>query len=429
MPDRQEFATQVVIVGAGVVGSALALGLAAAGWRVCLVDRTLPERRVGTSGFDPRTLAIAPSARAWLSSFIRWPEECCDFGRMVVWDDQSTGSVEFDAATLEITGTESTSGGPVTDTAPAPLGTIIEQSLLVGALWDAVQQEPNIAVLAPYELERLSYAANAHVDLRAPDGGAGLRVSAPLIVGADGGGSRVRALSGAALRRMETGHRAIASVVTLAQPHCDTAWQAFLPSGPLALLPLATPVCGQGDDPDEHSYASLVWSATAERVEQLAAQGEQEFCSSVTHATQGRLGQIIGCDARASFPIVQQQSEQYVPNAHTVLLGDAAHVLHPMAGQGVNLGLRHAALLLAELARLPKNAAVMLATRHELLQRYERQARGRADAMILGMSVLQEVFERQGLTFRWLRSVGMQATDGASWLKRQLARSATGIGY
>jgi 2-octaprenylphenol hydroxylase len=204
--------------------------------------------------------------------------------------------------------------------------------------------------------------------------------------------------------------------VQVERPHQTTAWQRFLPSGPLAFLPLPSA-------PDAQ-YCSIVWSLDSSRVDGIQALQAAEFCAALERAFEGRLGRVLGCSRRFAFPLRQRHAVDYVqPGA--ALVADAAHTIHPLAGQGINLGLQDVAVLAEEVLRArergepPGSIAV--------LRRYQRRRKGENLAMMAAMEGFKRLFEQPALPLRWLRNAGMRGVDRAGPLKHQLMRQAMGL--
>jgi 2-octaprenylphenol hydroxylase len=246
----------------------------------------------------------------------------------------------------------------------------------------------------------------------------GTDLEAALVIGADGGRSRVRALAGIEAETTDTDQIAVVTAVATERPHGGTAWQRFLSTGPLAFLPLP-------DAPDGRHRCSVVWSLDRARAEAVQALDDAAFVRELERAFEGRLGAITGVDRRVSFPLLQVHARRYrAPGV--VLVGDAAHVVHPLAGQGVNLGLRDVALLVRELERTAPGAGRGLLD-VELLARYERDRRGDNALMLASLLGLKRLFGAEDLAVRWLRNAGLRFTDRSATIKRRLMAHALGL--
>ena len=420
----------IAVVGAGIVGAVTALLLAEAGWRVAMVERRAPAMIAGRLGVDPRTLAISPGSQRLIESVGAWPAVAGPgadprskgnglaqpYLHMCVWDGDGGGELRF----------------TVDDLSPLPpvLGHIVEQSTLTSGLWRALLAHPGVTVREGSEVAALrSHGAPATAEdadglpahrVQLADGG---HVDAHLVVAADGAASPLRAMAGGSVTRHDTGQVAIATIVAHAEPHEDTAWQVFRATGPLAFLPLP--------DSEAHLHrSSIVWSCDAAYGEALLQLDDDGFRDALASAFGGRLGAIGTIDARARIPLVQQHAKRYQPRPGLLLVGDAAHVIHPLAGQGVNLGLRDVRLLTEVLGRAPASMAERSALlgNSRLLAQYELRART-VNGMALGfMAGIQRLFASDHPVLRTLRSGGMQAVGRLAPLRRQLAREAMGQG-
>lgn len=304
----------VVVVGAGVVGAACALSLAQLGLEVALVEaaepsRWRPERR------DLRVYAFAPDNAVLLDSLRAWDDIAATraqpYRRMRVWDAAGGGELVFDADAF----------------GRRELGWIVEHALLVDRLW-ARLVGAGVRVLCPARVEALAQDDQG-VRMQLDEGS---RLASRLVVAADGAESSVRALAGIDAPRHDYGQRGIVAYVSTARSHGDTAWQRFLPGGPLAFLP-----CGDG-------LSSIVWSVPDADATRLLALEEAAFATELTRASDARLGDVVLASPRAAFPLRRQLAAAHVAG-RVLLVGDAAHVVHPLAGQGVNLGLRDVAAL------------------------------------------------------------------------------------
>lgn len=307
-----------VIVGAGVVGAALALGLHRRGLRVAVVEAHEPAAWQREAR-DLRVYAVAPDSRALLDALGVWTgvreRRAQAYGAMHVWDAGGGPALQFDAARL---------GVPC-------LGHIIEHGLLVDRLWAALR-EAGVACHTGAKLAALEQD-DAQVSAVLSDE---RRCTARWLFGADGAQSAVRARLGITLDTHDYAQRGLVAYVRSTQPHADTCWQRFLPTGPLALLPCTD------------QRLSIVWSLPEAEAVRLLAAPEAQFNAELTRASDRMLGDLALDSERVSFPLKRQLAAR-MSEGRVALLGDAAHAVHPLAGQGVNLGLRDVAALLAAL--------------------------------------------------------------------------------
>ncbi len=309
----------VAIVGGGVVGTAAALALAKLGLDVALVEGIVPtgwlvERR------DLRVYAFAPDNAALFDELGIWRDivnaRAQPYRQMRVWDAAGGGELAFDADAF----------------GRRELGWIVEHNLLVDRLWAALPAA-GVRVHCPARVQGLEQD-DAGVRLQLDDGA---RIDARIALAADGAESTLRGLAGLEVDRHDYVQRGIVAYVATDQPHQDTAWQRFLPGGPLALLPCTDTA---GDSPaTKGCRSSIVWTLPEDEASRLLALDEGAFNRELTQAFDARLGQTTLLSARAAFPLRRQLVRDYV-RGRVLVLGDAAHVVHPLAGQGVNLGLR-----------------------------------------------------------------------------------------
>lgn len=394
----------VIIVGAGIAGSTLACALGDTELKVAVIEAQplesgWPPLETVIDGFDARVSALTVASQQFLQSLDVWPQiasrRISPYRHMRVWDAEGTGSIEFNAEDVN---------QPV-------LGHIVENRLTVAALLAKLAQYNNIELLSPLRLAGMEQIAGQR-QLEMEDG---QLLQAPLIVAADGANSRIRELAGIATNEWNYGHNAIVATVQTAQPHQQTAWQRFMPEGPLAFLPLSG-----GDD----HYCSIVWSAIPEYAEQLMALDDEAFCSQLAAAFEQRLGAVITVSRRFSFPLRQRHAREYVQEG-LALVGDAAHTIHPLAGQGINLGLLDVQALAEELLRAHERQLPI----HELgvLARYQRRRKASNLAMMATMEGFKRLFAQPALPVRWARNAGMRWLDRAAPVKQRIMRQAMGF--
>jgi 2-octaprenylphenol hydroxylase len=321
----------------------------------------------------------------------------CPYGHMTVWDAEGTGEIEFDRAEVN---------------APA-LGYIVENRAIVAALLDKLAGAADVTAFSPARLEACTRLGSSKMEV-VLEGGDSLQ--AALVVAADGAESKVRAMMGFHTREWDYHHRAIVATVQVERPHRETAWQRFLPSGPLAFLPLP-------GAPGQHC-CSIVWSLKEDLVDSLLALDETAFCAELTQAFEGRLGNVLASSPRYAFPLRQRHAVDYVQSG-VALVADAAHTIHPLAGQGINLGLQDVAVLAEEIlgGRQRGTAPGQIA----LLRRYQRRRKGENLLMMTAMEGFKRLFEQQSLPIRWLRNAGMRGVGQLGPLKQQLIRRAMGL--
>lgn len=391
----------IVIAGAGVVGLAaaalLATGRCADRLRVLVLEaRALPRWRADET--DLRVYALSRASQRLFEQLGLWPRilasRASAYRRMRVWegpDAFAPGALEFDSAEI---------GEP-------DLGHIVEDSLLRTALLDALAGARNAEVSLGATLD--SIAVEGH-DVVATLGNGGA-VRGMLLLAADGADSAARRLLGLPVAGHAYEQTAIVTHVTSAASHHATAWQRFLPGGPLALLPLAD------------GRSSIVWSLPAAEAERMLAASDAEFLSELAVASAGVLGALLACSARAGFPLKALHAIRYTA-PRVALVGDAAHTVHPLAGQGMNLGLLDAACVAAviEDALLRGEDA----GDGKVLRRYERARKGDNLAMLAAFDGLDRLFRLPGWAAP-LRTLGMRAVDSVGPVKRVLMQRALGL--
>ncbi|AMJ57607.1 MULTISPECIES: UbiH/UbiF family hydroxylase [Stenotrophomonas] len=348
-----------VIVGGGVVGAACALALAQEGQQVALVEGREPPPWSPHKP-DLRVFAFAADNAALLDTLGVWKQvdqsRAHAYRRMRVWDAAGGDDLTFDADTL----------------GRRELGWIVENGLLVDRLWAALPAA-GVQLYCPARVEAMEQDAQG-VRLRLDDG---RRVEASIAIAADGSESTLRTLAGLDVSRHDYGQRGVVAYVDSALPNEDTAWQRFLATGPLAVLPFA------------RNRSSIVWTLPDAEAERVLALDEDSFNRELTNAFAGRLGEMRLASARAAFPLRRQLAKAYVAG-RVLTLGDAAHVVHPLAGQGVNLGLRDVAGL-RDLVRAAKQRRQEWSAPHRL-QRWARMRRSENTVAAYSFDAINKVF-------------------------------------
>lgn len=395
-------AGEAIIVGGGMVGATLACLLGEAGVAVTLVDARpapLDAEAVGRGRPERRVSALTPVSQRLLEGLGAWAwmqgRRVTPYRGMRVWDAEGTGEVAFSAEEA---------GLPV-------LGHIVENDVVVAALESRLAGLPTVTRRFGARVTGLEDGpAGRELVL---DGGE--RLGAPLVVAADGARSPLRELAGIGVTASETGHSAVVTTVHTAEPHGGVARQAFLADGPLAFLPLTV-------EGDEH-YCSIVWSTTPEHAERLCGLSPAALGQALTTAFDGRLGEVEPVDGALAVPLTQRHAERYVLPG-LALVGDAAHSIHPLAGQGVNLGLMDAAVLAEELLTA-RRRGVGLGS-EAWLSRYARRRRGDNAAMLKMMDGFRLLFGARHPALTLVRNLGMSGVDRLSPLKRLLMQQAAG---
>jgi 2-octaprenyl-3-methyl-6-methoxy-1,4-benzoquinol hydroxylase/2-octaprenylphenol hydroxylase len=380
-----------------MVGAAAAALLARSGFSVAVIESGEP-RAVDTaqpvglrvSAFSPGSMDVLREAGAWRQVE---RQRHCAYRRMVVEDRDETTLLEFDAPTFGL----------------ERLGTIVENDLVQWALWQSLVASGGVELLCPDEVSAFEKKSDTwKVSLRS-----GAVLHGRLLVGADGAESPVRKTLGIRQEHWEYGQQGIVGVVQTVTPNQGVAWQRFMDGGPVALLPL------------QDGSSSIVWSRPAAEAERLLALEESAFLAELDAATAGGVAhwpdRLISCGPRAAFPLTMRLSESYTAD-RAVLVGDAAHVVHPLAGQGVNLGLLDAAALVEVLLEARARQADLGA--EKTLLKYGRWRRSEAEIMARGIHNIRGLFMPQELGP--LRRLGM-AMVSRSWTAQDaFIRRATG---
>jgi ubiquinone biosynthesis UbiH/UbiF/VisC/COQ6 family hydroxylase len=379
----------VAVVGAGMVGSAAACALAANGFDVALIE-ALPPSVDDSPEYDLRVSAISPRSRGLLERLGAWqrlaPERVCGYEKMYIWHQPGSASVAFDAA----------------DLARADLGAIVENRQLQRALHRACEQQQTIRWYMPDRIEALLENGDHGVEVRLASG---QRLRAGLLIAADGRNSPTRRLAGIESPGGKYRQTAIVANVDTALAHRHTAWQRFLSSGPLAFLPLA------------NGQSSIVWSCDDPLADVLLELEDKDFCEALGQAFEHRLGEVTACSKRLAFPLGWHRCERWFAG-RLLLAGDAAHGVHPLAGQGVNLGFSDVDWLARELVDREQ------LSRRRNLRRYERQRKSETWLATLGFGGLKRVYGSESAALGMVRDLGMRMVDKTPRLKRELMQKA-----
>ncbi|QCT18285.1 FAD-dependent 2-octaprenylphenol hydroxylase [Jejubacter calystegiae] len=386
----------VAIVGGGMVGLALACGLEGSGLRVAVLEQQAPEALDPQAPPALRVSAINGASEKLLTRLGVWPtilQRASCYHGMEVWDSDSFGRIAFDDNSFGF----------------SHLGYIIENAVIHQALWQQAQQCNDVTLLAPAQMQQVAWGEN-EAFLTLKDGN---MLTARLVVGADGANSWLRQQADIPLTFWDYRHHALVATIRSAEPHGAVARQVFHGDGILAFLPLNDP-----------HLCSIVWSLPPLEAERLQQADEAAFNQALSVAFDMRLGLCQLESERQVFPLTGRYARQFA--AHRLaLLGDAAHTIHPLAGQGVNLGFMDAAELMHELRRL--HAGGKDIGQHLYLRRYERSRKHSAALMLAGMQSFRELFAGQHPAKKLLRDVGLKLADTLPGVKPQLIRQAMGL--
>jgi 2-octaprenylphenol hydroxylase len=391
MPIPKQPDYDIVIIGGGLVGSALACALGDSNKSVLVLESGSAQIDIpGT--YDLRVSAITHASANFFEAVGAWDSmrkaRMGEIREMQVWDEGGSGSLHLDAA----------------DTAESCLAYIIENSVIRTALYQRLQQLSNIRYLENATTKLVSIED----DWIILESG-GNRISTRLLVGADGARSVVREWAQIETSGWSFAQTAIVATIKSELPHGHTAFQRFLQTGPLAFLPL-----------DDIHTSSIVWSADTERARELLALSDDDFISELEMAFESRLGKLELNSQRAAFPLSLMHVEHTI--AHRIaLIGDAAHRVHPLAGQGLNLGLADVAAL-AEV--LTSQGADVGARR--VLRQYERWRSGDTRLMVKLMDLFKRTYGTQQPVIQGLRNFGMDLVNSNSVIKQLITDFASG---
>lgn len=380
----------IVIVGGGMVGATLAVALASEpALKIALVEAQLPEAPTAGSPYDLRVSALTRSSETLLTRLGLWSqlpgERVSAFTDMRVWENEGS-ELHFNSADL---------GEPW-------LGHLLENRVLQTTSLAQCQRMPNIKVISPTQP---SHYEPHQITL---DNGDVLQ--ARLIVAADGAQSPLREWAGIKLKGWSYDQKGLVATVTTEHSHQHTAWQRFLSEGPLALLPLP-----------ELNQCSIVWSLNSSSADRLLALSEAEFIAELNEACQLKPARITTISERAAFPLQLRHADSYIKPG-LALVGDAAHIIHPLAGQGVNIGLLDAATL-TEVVLNAHQHGRDIGSLHTL-QKYQRQRHADNLLMQFSMDMFKRVFSSRLAPVRWLRQFGLRGVNHSTWLKNLFMHQA-----
>lgn len=383
--------SDIAIVGAGLIGSALALWLAKhTDYSISLIERNEPMAQPVDD--NQRVVALGALATEFLDDVgllaTLDKRHCYPYQKMLVWDENSDGELCFDA----------------NQTGQTCLGHMIDSQQCAYQLQQAALSS------------KVECHFGAHVtelDLNGRGGSLNTdngRFEAQLLIAADGGRSWLRQQAKIYANHQSYGQRGIVTKIETEKSHQDCAWQCFLGSGPVAILPLS------------NNQSSIVWSADNELAERLLDLSDDEFSDALSNALQGRLGSVKVLSKRLAFPLVSLRAERYY-RQNLVLVGDAAHSIHPLAGQGANLGFKDA----LELGRLLVNAKRAELGSPRLLSKYQSKRQPDNNQTDSLMSALHQAYKLDLPVWMLARGLGMNFINGSDVLRNALARQAMGL--
>ncbi|MGB1327346.1 MAG: UbiH/UbiF/VisC/COQ6 family ubiquinone biosynthesis hydroxylase [Porticoccaceae bacterium] len=398
----------IVIVGGGAVGSAVASLLgqitktaqsAKKQLKIALIESSEPPQ-FDPSKVDPRVAALTEKTRLIFEQIGIWnkvvDKRACAYKAMNVWDAEGTGRITFDCQQVQ----------------QPNLGHIVENSALVSSLVEQLKQQPNIELYCPanivdYQLQQdsITLTLDNHSVL-----------SAQLLIAADGANSAVREHFQFATKQWDYGQHAIVTTITTENPNQLTAWQRFMPTGPLAFLPL--------NNIGDNYCCSIVWSQDTKEAKRLMALEDKDFCKELSRASEHCLGQVLKIEKRHLIPLRQSHATDYVM-PRVALIGDAAHSIHPLAGQGANLGFSDAQVLAEQIAKA--FARDLDLGDVSVLKPYQRQRKPENLATMAAMEGFKRLFGAQNSTLRLLRNYGLSGINRMGAIKNKLIKQAMGL--
>ncbi len=386
----------VLIVGGGMVGATLACALGDTALRVGVIESAVAPKEWPEEDFDIRVSAITRATEKVFVGIGAWGgmvgRRVAAYSQMHVWDATGSGSIDFDSADI---------GEP-------SLGHIIENRVILAALLERMAEFANIELICPAQVTELE----RHPDSVTVTLEEGRRLQARLVVGADGANSWVREQAGITTTGWSYEQTAVVATIKTSKHHQDACWQRFMPTGPLAFLPLP-----QG-------LSSIVWSTTPERAAELVEMSESEFLDELQQAFGDRLGRMEQSGPRGAFPLLLRHANSYCAE-RMVLVGNAAHAIHPLAGQGLNLGVSDAATLAEVLlqAQAKKQDIGDMA----VLRRYERWRKADNVAVMAAMDGFKRLFSNDNSVLKLLRNIGLTVADRGGPAKQMMIRRAMGL--
>ena len=387
----------IIISGGGMVGASLAAALGQHEIKVAVIEPRPPTFEWPRADYDIRVSAITRATERLFDQVGAWQKmadmRIAPYRQMRVWDVGGSGSIHFDS----------------TDLGEANLGHIVENSVIHKALLDRLNELDSVELLAPEQITELDRQPD-HVEITLKSGA---KLSAKLLVAADGANSWVRTQVGIATTGWLYDQSAVVATIQTEKSHQRTAWQQFMPLGPLAFLPL-----------DQSHLSAIVWSTSHDEATRRCKLNKSDFLLELHEAFGDRLGKMIKVEARAAFPLQLKHANRYCTD-RVVLIGNAAHAIHPLAGQGLNLGIND----VSELSTLIIEAhnAQRDCGEYALLRRYERARKGDNITVTAAMDGIKRLFSNDHPPLKILRNIGLNIADNAGLIKNILIRQAMGL--
>jgi len=396
MKQKNKFDGDIVIVGGGITGSSLACLLGEAGFSIILLDNDIKSEHTPENK-DPRVFAITIASERILRKAGAWffinKENISPFRRMHVWDKNGNGEIHFESASI----------------CEPTMGYIIPHRDILDALHKKICDLENVIHIKGVLPKKIKVEADTVIlDCNNEE-----QFKTKLLVAADGSNSKTRELLNIHYQKYDYKQSALASIVTTEISHNEVARQRFLNDGPLAFLPMKNPY-----------ESGIVWSSSPQRVEELLKFDKATFHSELEAAFDNKLGKIRDSTERNAFPLCRAQAEHYV-QPRFALIGDSAHIVHPLAGLGANLGLLDTASLaetLIDSFNLDRDIG-----RLQALRRYERWRKGENRQMMYLIDGFKYLFENQFQSVQWLRNFGLDIIDEMPIVKNAIMMRAMGL--
>lgn len=379
----------LTVIGGGMVGAAVALGAAKQGKRVALVEGVAPAPFSSEQAMDIRVSAISHQSVALLSALGAWESiqamRVCPYRRLETWERPDC-RVRFDCESLQLD----------------QLGFIVENRLIQLGLWQQLSEQPDLTLYCPDSLVSIGFDSEVNrLQLSS-----GIEFESRLVIGADGANSKVRTLAGIGVTAWDYRQHCMLINVTTERPQQDITWQWFTPSGPRSFLPL------------KGNQGSLVWYDSPKRIRQLVTMSAEQLQGEIERHFPSELGGIKVLQA-GSFPLTRRHAQSYAQR-RCVLVGDAAHTINPLAGQGVNLGFKDVQVLLSLLEKKEWDSEANL-------KAYERRRRPDNLLMQSGMDLFYKGFSNDLIPFKLLRNAAFKLAENAGPVKQQVLKYALGI--
>lgn len=382
-----------LIVGGGMVGATTALALADLGLKVAVVEAYAPKEFTPEQDYDLRVSAISLGSQQLLSQLDAWQQvldwRACPYKRLGVWEND-IAYAEFNSDEIE----------------QPHLGHIVENRLIQLAVWQQLEQKSNVTLLCPEQL--VSYSQTAEkvtVEL------SNSTIEARIVIGADGANSQVRSIANIGTTGWDYQQSAMLINVKTGMPQQDITWQHFSPTGPVAYLPM----------PGNHG--SLVWYHSRDEIKRLSKLSNSQLTQAISDVFPKRLGDVEVV-AKGAFNLTRRHANQYV-KGRVVLVGDSAHTINPLAGQGVNLGFKDIKALQEVIAKAIGSGDAF--DDEQVLKRYEKSRRTDNLLMMSGMDAIYGTFKNKSGPLKLLRNIGIFAAHRAPILKEKALAYACGL--